>query len=633
MIKVDKYYIDDSKSGGKVQFKTDCPACPDAGKQKHTDKPLSVNQLNKTYNCHRCGWHGSYEKYEEGYKNNFKSNTVEEKEFTKPTITNMTNLSQEHVDYMFLRGIKQVTLKRNKIFTGEKNGIANDWINFPYYDSEELINVKSRKSKEKKFMQVAGANHIMYKLNDIRGEKSCIISEGEIESLTWEEVGFKNGTSVSQGAPNINDQNIEKKLACVYNCFDVFESMEIIYLACDNDPNGKRLEKELIRIFGEEKVRIIDFSVYTKYNGEVCKDANDVLLTENGKTKLLEAYNNAKEIRKEGVFTANDFRNEILSDYKIGQPRGTTTYVKEVDRIYTHRRGEVNLWTGYNNDGKSLMLRYLLLLKAKYEDWKIGMYVPEDMPLAEFYTDLIEAYQGKTADRIYEHSENFMSEENLLQGLDFVDKHFYTVYPENDKTIDELLKRFSYMIRKYNLSAIVFDPYNQIEHLILNGQREDLYISTFMSKLKTFAVKHNICLHLVAHQVTPKLEKSGKFPKPNRYSIKGGGTFSDKADNVLLVWRENRNEQGDTSVTLISDKIKKRKLTGNTGETTFNFDWKKNRYIFGGYDPMESPTTIGANENVWKAITPNSMFEEITYEEQIQNTQLTDYESKGDLPF
>ena len=30
-----------------------------------------------------------------------------------------------------------------------------------------------------------------------------------------------------------------------------------------------QLERELIRIFGEEKVKIIDFSVYTKHNGEV----------------------------------------------------------------------------------------------------------------------------------------------------------------------------------------------------------------------------------------------------------------------------------------------------------------------------------------------------------------------------
>ena len=145
MINAGKYQIDDSKSRGKVQYHTTCPACPDAGKTHLNDTPLSVNSQTKQFNCHKCGWSGSYAQYEEGYKNNYKKNQVEEKEFIKPTISNMTNLSEDHVNYMFTRGIKQVTLKRNKIFSGEKNGIFNDWINFPYYDGEELINVKSRK--------------------------------------------------------------------------------------------------------------------------------------------------------------------------------------------------------------------------------------------------------------------------------------------------------------------------------------------------------------------------------------------------------------------------------------------------------------------------------------------------------
>ena len=645
MIKAGKYEIDDSKSRGKIIYHTHCPACVDAGKKNIKDTPLSVNSQLKVFKCHKCGWSGTYKQRD---NNNNSSFDMEKIEYTKPTLPNITNLSEEHVNYFFTRGISQQTLKRNKVFTGLFKGTENfnDWINFPYYDSDEVINVKSRASKEKKFMQVSGANHIMYKLNDIKGQKEIIVCEGEIDTFSWEEAGFKNATSVSQGAPNVNDQNVEKKLACIYNCFDTFEEAETVYIAVDADANGNRLQKELIRIFGEEKVKIIDYSVYIRSNGEYCKDANDVLQLENGKEKLKEAFKNAKEIRKEGVFTANDFRNEIINDYKIGQPRGTTTHIKQIDPIYTHRKGEVNLWTGYNNDGKSLMLRYLLLLKAKYDDWKIGMYVPEDMPLSEFYTDLIEAYQGKTADRVYEHCENFMSEEELLQGLDFIDRHFYTVYPEEEKTIDELLKRFSYMIRKYNLSAIVLDPYNQIEHLIVNNQREDLYISTFMSKLKQFAVKHNVCVHLVAHQVTPKLEKSGKYPKPQRYSIKGGGTFSDKADNVLIIWRENRAEQGDTSVTFISDKIKKRKLTGNTGETNFNFNWKKNRYIFNGSDPLEVPTNIKENENVWKEI-PDSVFkpnpsfeliENLSKEEDI-NSIFEDFNNtfdstfKNDLPF
>jgi len=607
MINAGKYQIDDSKSRGKVQYHTTCPACPDAGKTHLKDTPLSVNSQTKQFKCHKCGWSGNYAQYEEP-KKEYK---VEEIQYTKPTISNMTQLSQKHVDYMFKRGIRQITLKRNKIFTGEKNGVSNDWINFPYYDGEECINVKSRKSEEKKFMQVAGANHIMYKLNDIIDQTSCIISEGEIEALTWEEVGFKNATSVSQGAPNINDQSIEKKLACVYNCFDVFEKMETIYLACDNDANGKRLEREIIKIFGEEKIKIIDFSVFKKANGEMCKDANDVLMTENGKLKLSEAYMNAKEIRKEGVFSANDFIDEILFDYEHGQPKGTTTHVKDIDPYFTHRKGEVTLWTGYNNDGKSQLLRYFLLLKSKYDGWKHGFFCPEDMPFQEFYTDLIETYQGKTADLFYERSQNHMTKDELLSGIEFANKHFFTVYPEKEKTLDELLNRFSYMIRKHNLDTIVLDPYNQIEHLIENGKREDLYISVFMSKLKQFAVKHNIAIHLVAHQVTPKIMQNGKFPKPSRYAIKGGGTFSDKADNILLIWRENRSERGDTGVTFISEKIKKRKLTGVTGETSFNFDFIKNRYIFDGHDPLEMPTEINENENVWKEIQPNSMFEPV----------------------
>ena len=627
MIKVGKYEIDDSKQKGRVTYKTTCPACAESGKTHLKDTPLSVNSVEKIFKCHKCGWKGTYKEMD---KRTYTSN---EKivEYSKPVIQNITELSEEHVNYFFKRGITQKTLKRNNVATGkDKNNNFNDWINFTYFDDGEVVNVKSRKSTEKKFMQVAGAKQVMYKLKDIVNQKNIIICEGEMDSLSWEEAGFEFATSVSQGAPNVNDENTDKKLACIFNCFDVFEQAEKIYINVDNDNNGFRLQKELIRIFGEEKVLIIDLSIYSKHSGEVCKDANDVLCLENGKEKLKEAFENAKEIRKEGVFSANDFKQEILSDYFNGQPKGSTTHIKDIDPIYTHRKGEVNLWTGYNNDGKSQLLRYLLLLKSKYDGWKHGFFCPEDMPFQEFYTDIIETYQGKTADLFYERAENHMTEEQLLNGLAFADKHFFTVYPEKEKSLDELLNRFSYMIRKYNLDTVTFDPYNQIEHLIENGKREDLYISTFMSKLKAFAVKHNICLHLVAHQVTPKAMQNGKFPKPSRYAIKGGGTFSDKADNVLLIWRENRFEKGDTGVTLISEKIKKQKLTGKPGEYSFNYDFFKNRYIFGGHDPLEIPTEISENENVWKSIPINSSFEDITYNE----TEIGfDYNSKGDFPF
>ena len=49
--------------------------------------------------------------------------------------------------------------------------------------------------------------------------------------------------------------------------------------------------------------------------------------------------------------------------------------------------------------------------------------------------------------------------------------------------------------------AIILDPYNQFDHN-QGTQREDLYISKFMAKLKHFAIINDVAVHLVAHQVS-----------------------------------------------------------------------------------------------------------------------------------
>jgi twinkle protein len=49
-----------------------------------------------------------------------------------------------------------------------------------------------------------------------------------------------------------------------------------------------------------------------------------------------------------------------------------------------------------------------------------------------------------------------------------------------------------------------------------NGEREDLYISRFMSQLKRFAVEEDLSMNLVAHQLTArKNEKDDGRYRPN----------------------------------------------------------------------------------------------------------------------
>jgi len=129
------------------------------------------------------------------------------------------------------------------------------------------------------------------------------------------------------------------------------------------------------------------------------------------------------------------------------------------------------------------------------------------------------------------------------------------------------------------VKTVTIDPYNQIWHEMVSGEREDLYISRFMASLKSFAVKHDVCINLVAHQVTPVIEKNMNYPKPNLYRVKGGGTFADKTDNLLFVWRQHRNtNKKDTTVIVGSEKIKKQMLVGFPGEIQLAFNPAMNRY-------------------------------------------------------
>jgi twinkle protein len=183
-----------------------------------------------------------------------------------------------------------------------------------------------------------------------------------------------------------------------------------------------------------------------------------------------------------------------------------------------------------------------------------------------------------------------MNRMEIDAAMDFISEYFYSIFPEKDHSLESLLAKFSYCVRKYNVKTVTFDPYNQIHHLMKNGEREDLYISRFMSELKRFAVKHMVSVNLVAHQVTPSFIKGENYPEPNLYKIKGGGTFADKADNVLAVWRENRNtDKFDTRVVFISQKIKKQKLTGIPGRADLTYDRNQNRYFeMNGKSPIST---------------------------------------------
>lgn len=262
--------------------KTQCPKCVANG---HYDTPLSFNLNTGAFNCHRCNWKGYAGGFNNGNNNNlgvFERIEPKRKIYSKPKKPDSYTLLPEHIEWFQERGISQKTLDALKIYSKDKSFMNHKTkeytkkqsIVFPYFEGEELINNKYR-TLDKEFKLETNAEIIPFNINSIKGERECILTEGEIDAISFIEVGLTNVISVPNGAGT--------NLSCFERFkHDCLDDKQIIVLALDNDEKGLELRAKLQRYFPDEKLRIMDYS-------DGIKDANQELTT-NGKDSLIECY-------------------------------------------------------------------------------------------------------------------------------------------------------------------------------------------------------------------------------------------------------------------------------------------------------------------------------------------------------
>ncbi len=352
-----------------------------------------------------------------------------------------------------------------------------------------------------------------------------------------------------------------------------------------------------------EAVRVLEQEINQKdidnFNG-ACKTIQDgiaygkesPIYEENHKEKIREIRESEIIIEDEparDVVFLDDVREKIKYTYEHGTSRGETTHFPEIDKHFRHKRGEITLMHGIGNHGKSAMLMQLLLIKAMKDNYKYGVFSPENMPVEEFYKDLIHSYIGKSTEK---HHQNQMTPDELDQGMKFIGDHFFLIYPEENMPTPEYINhRFRELVIKENIDGCVIDPYNQLDNDISKkGNREDQYLSTFLSKVKKFAVQQDLFYYIISH---PKgnLQKDGlDYECPNVFDLSGGAMWNNKCDNILVTHRPfYSSEKVRTEVDFKSQKIKKQKLNGIPGDVRMNFDRMTCRYYqdSDGFSPFE----------------------------------------------
>jgi energy-coupling factor transporter ATP-binding protein EcfA2 len=238
-----------------------------------------------------------------------------------------------------------------------------------------------------------------------------------------------------------------------------------------------------------------------------------------------------------GIVTIDDLREAIAELYRVGVQKGLGTGWRVIDDLYTVRKREMTVITGAPGSGKSTWMDHLAINLARLHGWKFLVFSAENLPHEEHVSGLLEKYLDMPFN---EGPHPRMNAEQLDRGLGFLADHFFFIEPPEDRQdVRTLFAIASAFMETHPVDAIIFDPWNEIDHARKKELREDEYLADTLRIAKLFARKRDIHLFIVAHPTKLQRDrKTGAYPVPTLYDISGGAMWRNKTDNGIVVYRE-----------------------------------------------------------------------------------------------
>lgn len=553
----------------------------------HNEKTpsFSVSPAKSIYKCFGCGKSGDAISFLMEHGNKSYPEAIEwlaqraditleeqfvKKDFVKPT-PRLEKIGKKAIEWFEKRGISNNTLLRMKIteamewmpkFEKEVNAIC-----FNYFRDDELVNIKFR-GPQKSFKLAKDAELIFYNADALKGEKSAVIVEGEIDCLTCVECGIYNSVSVPNGAG-------KQKLEYLDNCYSLFEGMEQIIIATDNDAPGRSLRDELARRLGIERCWQIIYP-------DGCKDLNDVL-QKFGQEAVKNIIASARQWPLKGLAPMDETYTTVADWYANGYPTGAKTRISGFDTLLTFAPGQLTVITGIPGHGKDEFSNLLMTSLSKYEEWVWGLFGFEETP-AETVTKLQEKFTEKSF-AFRRDLNNRMTPEQFEWSVWMVDKHFKIINPDEIETdIDSLLTLATQLVLRFGIKGLYINPWNWIEHNRPQHMSETEYVSIALTKIIKWARRYGVHVLLLAHTTKIAKEKDGKFIIPNLYSISGSANFYNKAYNGITVYRDFARNVTDVYVQKV-----KQSWYGQTGWVSFTYDTMTRQYSFSSSSLNETP--------------------------------------------
>lgn len=547
-IQTKREYIIDVKRSGENSMP--CPECS-KDRKKQNAKPFSWDAAKGVGHCLHCG-----AKFGRKLEGPYVKSTLTEQSYVRPEWRNITELEDDVLKFFTDRGISQRTVNKAKISQGrtffpqlEKEAKT---IEFNYFRDGELINVKYRGPK-KSFKLYKDAELIFYNLDSMVGMDYVIITEGEMDALSYMEMGFESVISVPNGATKSSQQ----RLQYLDNCIDLFEKVETIYLATDDDEPGRILQEELARRLGKYRCRKVSYFSH--------KDANELLMTD--KLCIADTITNAEPYPIEGIITVDDLADDIWRLKREGLKPGCGISINSFNELLTFEPGYLTVVTGIPNHGKSEFLDQIMVDLSVMHNWRFGIFSPENYP--------IQLHFSKIAAKLLGESFNSVEDFQVVQAMDYYRDNFVHIVPKEDNSVESIVEHATQLVKRYGINGLVIDAWNKLEHDY--SSNETVYISKQLDVIINFAQKYGVHIFVVAHPTKMQRDKqTGAYMVPTIYDMAGSAHFYNKSHNGISVYR-HFHEDGTSTPEVFVQKVKF-KHWGRQGSLMLQYDISSGRF-------------------------------------------------------
>lgn len=526
-----------------------CPYCRSNSKDKET---FSINLNTGKFHCFRasCGVSGNMITLSKDF--NFEISEDVDRYINRNYFDNrFRQFKTEHIEskdpaikYLKDRGISSNICKKYEITTkaDDENVLV-----FPFKDPEgEMRFIKYRNMSYEKGISTgskewceADCMPILFGMAQCNlDNKTLIITEGQIDSLSVAEVGFDNAVSVPTGAQGTT---------WIPHCYDwMLNNFKEIIVFGDYENNMITLSD----MIGNRFKRSMNVRVVRKEDYQGCKDANELLNTK-GKQAVADAVNNAQAILNSRVKDMADVKYVDLSK----KPKVKTLYSK-LDELLKGgmMMGQVVLVTGKRGNGKSTFASQLVC-SALSQNYNCFMYSGElpDYWVKSWIDGQIYGNQNLTNSQIKE-CEDWYRGRLFLYSNEIID---------NDET-EDLLAALTDTIIKKDIKFAVLD---NLMTALDAGTNELLYRkqSEFVGKLAKIAKAYEMVIVLVAHPRKSKAEFDND-------DVSGSADITNRVDVVMSYDKDP--QRGDNIRVL---KVTKNRISGKLDSYTMYYSDQSKR--------------------------------------------------------